>query len=76
MAEESEGIQRVQSIKVRNLNPAEKKALRSALWDSTVSDMRTLIMWTVEDPIRFDHFVDRVLDGVSHRLAIREAEYL
>lgn len=76
MAEESKDISGIQSIKVRHLNTAEKKALKQALYSSTVSDMRTMIMWTIEEPFRFDHFVDRVLDGVSYGLAMREAEYL
>lgn len=76
MAEESKSIPRVQRSKVRVLNPDEKKALKSTLFSATVSDMRTLIIWSIEEPYRFDHFVERVLDGVSYKLSMREAEYL
>jgi hypothetical protein len=76
MAEKSESIPRVQRSKIRVLNPDEKKALKSTLFNATVSDMRTLIIWSIEEPYRFDHFVERVLDGVSYKLSMREAEYL
>lgn len=76
MAEKYESIPRVQRSKIRVLNPDEKKALKSTLFNATVSDMRTLIIWSIEEPYRFDHFVERVLDGVSYKLSMREAEYL
>ena len=60
MAEKSESIPRVQRSKIRVLNPDEKKALKSTLFNATVSDMRTLIIWSIEEPYRFDHFVERI----------------
>lgn len=76
MAEESEDVQGVQGIKIRNLKPNEKVVLKKVLFSATVSDMRTLVLWSIEEPHRFNYFVERVLDGVAYALALREAEYL
>lgn len=76
MAEESKDIPGVQGIKMRTLSLSEKKRLKDVLWSSTVSDMRTVVMWSIEEPDRFNHFIDRALDGLSFKSALREAEYL
>jgi len=76
MAEESEDVQGVQGIKIRNLKPNEKVVLKKVLFSATVSDMRTLVLWSIEEPHRLNYFVERVLDGVAYALALREAEYL
>jgi len=76
MAEKSEDIQGVQGIKIRSLKPNEKVVLKKILFSATVSDMRTLVMWAIEEPHRLNYFVERVLDGVAYALALREAEYL
>jgi len=76
MAEESEDVQGVQGIKIRNLKPNEKVVLKKVLFSATVSDMRTLVLLSIEEPHRFNYFVERVLDGVAYALALREAEYL
>ena len=76
MAEESEDVQGVQGIKIRNLKPNEKVVLKKVLFSATVSDMRTLVLLSIEEPHRFNYFVERVLDGVAYALAIREAQYL
>jgi hypothetical protein len=76
MAEKSEDIQGVQGIKIRSLKPNEKVVLKKILFSATVSDMRTLVMWSIEEPHRLNYFVERVLDGVAYALALREAEYL
>jgi len=76
MAKESEDVQGVQGIKIRNLKPNEKIVLKKVLFSATVSDMRTLVLWSIEEPHRLNYFVERVLDGVAYALALREAEYL
>jgi len=76
MAKESEDVQGVQGIKIRNLKPTEKILLKKVLFRATVSDMRTLVLWSIEEPHRLNYFVERVLDGVAYALALREAEYL
>jgi len=76
MAEKSEGVQGIQGIKIRNLKPNEKVVLKKVLFSATVSDMRTLVLWSIEEPHRLNYFVERVLDGVAYALALREAEYL
>jgi len=76
MAKEPENIQGIQGIKIRNLKPNEKVVLKKVLFSATVSDMRTLVLWSIEEPHRLNYFVERVLDGVAYALALREAEYL
>lgn len=76
MAEKSEDIPGVQGIKIRKLSSDQRLLLRRTLYDSTVSDMRTLVIWAIDDPFRFDHFIDLVLEGKPYKVAMRETEYL
>lgn len=61
---------------MRKIGSKERKVLKDVLYNATVSDMRQIILWAVEDTRRFDYLLERILDGVSFTLAFKEAEYL